>query len=280
MTSEPIVYLNRAFILSDAARISAEDRGFLLGDAVFDTIRSYRGRLFRFEDHADRLFEGLEEMRIPAPFSRDELAGIFTELIRRNGGSDRVVRITVSRGLGAGGYRLSEGARPTVYANSRPVPDVAALRAVGVRLEVSPVPRPLPFLNVVKTTSLGAMALARTLSEAFEVIMRDAEGFVAEGAASTLFAIRGDSIVTPASARRLLPSVTRHVIEKLAVVKEARMTLEEFLSSDAIFLAATSAGPVPVRAVDDRVYAITHPVLLRLLDAFDAEVARECGSDA
>jgi branched-chain amino acid aminotransferase len=280
MTSEPIVYLNGRFLLSSEARISPEDRGFLLGDGVFDTIRSYHGRLFRFNDHAERLFRGLEEVRIPAPFSQEELSGIFAELIRRNGGADRVTRITVTRGLGAGGYRLVEGARPTVYASTRPVPNIVDLRSRGVALEVSPIPRPLPFLNVVKTTSVGAMALARTLTDAYEAIMLDAEGFVAEGASSTLFAIRDDRVFTPVSAGRLLPSVTRHVIEELIPVAEERMTSARLMSADALFIASTSSGPVPVRSVEEHGYPTDHPVMSALLEAYDRVIDTECGSDA
>ncbi|MEK8023329.1 MAG: aminotransferase class IV [Candidatus Hydrogenedentota bacterium] len=268
-----IVYLNGEWMQAAEARISPEDRGFLLGDGVFDTLRSYDGVFFRFEDHAARLFRGLEEVRIEAPFDQAGLLNILTEMHSLNGEKDLVVRVTITRGMGEGGYRWKSGTRPTVYASARDVPDVAKIRAEGLALSVSPVPRPLPFLSVVKTTSIGAMALARVLAETDEVIMLDANGHVAEGAASTLYAIRGERILTPPSLH-VLPATTRRVIEELFAVEERVMTSDEFLASDALFLSATSMGPVPVRAVADHRYPVRHPLMDGIYGAFDGAIAR------
>lgn len=255
-----VAYLNGEFLPQEEARISPEDRGFLLGDGVFDTLRTYRGKFFRFSAHADRLFTGLAEVRISAPFDADGLHNILLELIRANGGADAVARITVTRGIGGGGYRLGDGP-PTVYASLRALPDVDTLRREGVTLGISKVPRPLPFLSVVKTTSVGAMALARLLDDAYETIMLDADGFVAEGSGSTVYAVRGGDVVTSNSLT--LPGITAQVIEELVQVKRQRMTPDELFTSDAIFLASTSTGPIPVRSYEN------HPIVLKIIQGFD-----------
>lgn len=272
-----VAFLNGEFLPAADARVSPEDRGFLLGDGVFDTLRTFNGIFFRFDDHARRLLRGLEELRIAPPFDAAGLKKLLDELVARNGGADRVVRITISRGVGAGGYRMIDGARPTVYASVRDIPDVARLRREGVTLSISPVPRPLPFLSVVKTTSIGAMALARAISDSDEVVMLDAEGRVAEGASSTLFAIMGDRIVTPPSAH-LLPATTRQVIEESFAVEERAMTPEEFLAADALFITATSTGPIPVRSAEGKNRSIAHSHFAKIFRAYDAAVAAECGS--
>jgi branched-subunit amino acid aminotransferase/4-amino-4-deoxychorismate lyase len=276
ISATPIVYLNGRFLPLAEARLSPEDRGFLLGDGVFDTLRTYRGGWFRFARHADRFFAGLDEVRIAPPFTHAGLRGILDELLGMNGLDEAVARVTVTRGAGSGGYRFDPSTPPTVYASLRPVPDMARLRREGVSLGSSAIPRPLPFLHVVKSTSVGAMALARMLSEDDEVVLPDAEGRVAEGAASWILAVIDGRAVTPRSSR-LLRSITRGVVEEYLEIEERDLAFDDLRAAEALMISATSFGPVPVRRFEEIAFPLDHPLFARIFAGYDERIRQECG---
>lgn len=143
-------------------------------------------------------------------------------------------------------------------------------------LETSSIPRPLPFTSVVKTISLGAMALARLEAYADEALLLDAGGFVAEGTASAVFFLFGQEFIRPEAA--VLKSITAEVIEELRPVRVHRLSLEEARCADAIFLASTGMGPIGVREWDGRSYPHRHPLITALQADFDRLVAVETGA--
>ncbi|MBL4890031.1 MAG: aminotransferase class IV family protein [Candidatus Lindowbacteria bacterium] len=268
------VYLNGEFLDREEAKISPDDRGFLLGDGVYDTLRTYNGELFRFEQHAKRLFQGLDEMKIELSLSQDELKNRCVELLRLNEITEAVLRITVSRGVSKGGYQVDPSLPPTIYISLRETPDIDAILEKGIDLALSKIPRPLPFHTVQKTISIAAMALAKMESADFDVVMLDQEGNVAEGAASALLLIKDDRFFAPPK-KNVLPSITRQVIEEIYPVTEKVLSVEDFRTADEVVLAVTTLGPVPVTKFDDVVYSKSHQLISDLMKRYEDLVDKE-----
>jgi len=110
---ERIVYLNGSFVPRSEAKVSVFDRGYLYGDGVFEGIRQYSGRVFRLEQHLERLYRGARAIALEIPMAPEELRETILETIRRNGLQDAYIRVVVSRGRAISGWtRARVAARP------------------------------------------------------------------------------------------------------------------------------------------------------------------------
>lgn len=270
-----VAWVNGTFLPETAAVIPIQDRGFQLGDGVYETLRSVRGRLLAPERHAHRLLGALEAVRIAPPWKEESLIALWAETLGQNGGGDFAIRTTVTRGVGVGGFSRPSGV-PTAVVQVRPLPETGAMRARGISLGLVPVLRPLPFgREVVKTLSTGAMALAREICDADEALLLDHVGNVAEGAATAIFAVVGDRIVAPPP-DRVLPSVSRSLLADRVPILVQTFTAEDLRSADAIVATNISWGPIGVREFAGRGYAVDHPEVKRLQAAWDG-VLEEAG---
>src|SRR5688572_5823469 len=108
-----IVFLNGKFVPEQEAVISVFDRGFLLGDGLFETLRVYGGVPFRWDDHQRRLQQGAEFLKLKLPFSAGQFLNAAHELIQRNRMPESLLRLTVSRGVGPRGYSPKGAEQPT-----------------------------------------------------------------------------------------------------------------------------------------------------------------------
>ena len=128
-----MIYLNGHLIREVDARIDISDRGFTLGDGLFETMRAYRGNIFRLGNHLDRLEEGARELGIPLPLEKPTLITVLDRLIRENNHkkSDASLRITLTRGPGPRGVLPPPEPRPTLLITTAPInPSPRALWAV------------------------------------------------------------------------------------------------------------------------------------------------------
>lgn len=273
-----VVYLADGFVDPDEARVRVDDRGYLLGDGVFATLRGHRGVCFRSQDHLARLARGADlfGLALPAPIPR--LTAIANEAAARTEAVDAYVRVTLTRTDG-GGSTLTILARPL------DVPS-AAERASGIRATVVTTRRPPPSCAdpFVKTTSYAGAVLARreaTTRGFDEGLQLAVDGTLACGAMANVFAVVGDRVVTPPLASGCRAGVTRALVLELAAA--AGMTVgEEPVTSDAlagareVFLTSTRIGCLPVREVDGARFGERFPVTGGLHAALEACVASEC----
>src|SRR5690348_10937677 len=107
------VYLNGALVSAEEAKISVFDRGFLYGDGVFDSVPFFNGRLFRFEEHWNRFAGAFKDLQFVLPSECGEIRSAAEQLIQRNGFRNGMLRMQVSRGVGARGYSLKNIKNPT-----------------------------------------------------------------------------------------------------------------------------------------------------------------------
>src|ERR1700735_2987218 len=116
-----VVFLNGKFMPEADAVVPVSDRGFLLGDGLFETIRVCGGKPFRMAQHLERMTRGAEALKIKMPFTARELQSFSSELIEKNRMADSVLRVTLTRGPGARGYSAKGADKPTLLIMLHPV---------------------------------------------------------------------------------------------------------------------------------------------------------------
>ncbi len=109
-----IIYIDGKYLPDDQAKISVFDHGFLYGDGVFEGIRAYNGRVFRLKEHLDRLYDSAKTIDLQPPFSKEEMAEVICEVLRRNNLSNAYIRPIISRGVGDLGLDPRKCPKPSV----------------------------------------------------------------------------------------------------------------------------------------------------------------------
>lgn len=281
-----ILYLNGEFMPLSEGRIGVEDRGFELGDGVYEVIKVMNGCLVWAEDHLARLSRSLVEVRLSEALRDHPLASVLPELVQRSGVEQGMVYIQITRGLAPREFVFPHPPHPTVlaYARSKPAPTVEAILG-GIVLHAVDDQR---WARCdIKSTNLLAAVLAKEEARetgAHEALFMAPDGLVREGGSSNVFAVVDGTLRTHPLNNRILGGITRrHVIEMARDrgygVEERAFTLDEVLSPSGagqeLFAAATLVDIMPVVRVDDHIVADGRPgpVTLTLLDALRHEQA-------
>ncbi len=261
------IYLNNRFVQDHEAMVSVFDHGFLYGDGVFETMRSYGPRLFMRDQHLARLFQSAEAIGLRVPIPLVQWTDILHEaLVRNEVGTDQqdaYVRITVSRGIGDIGLDPALCPSPTVVVMTKPlVAPASHLYEQGVSVIVASARRNLPSALPphIKTTNFLNNILAKReaiAANAFDGLLLNWEGHLTESTISNLFFIRDGRLSTPALHCGLLDGITRRVVIQLAEelhlpLAEGRFTVDHLHQADECFLTNTSMEIMPVVMVDDR----------------------------
>lgn len=254
-----VVFLNGKFLPEAEAVVPVNDRGFLLGDGLFETIRVAGGKPFRIAQHLERMTRGAKLLKIKMPFTPKELQGISTELIEKNGLADSILRVTLTRGPGARGYSTTGAGQPTILLMLHPLPPVNPDEPLQWSMATSPIRIPASdALASFKTTSKALNIYARTEAEARgadEALLLNTNGEVAEAAGGNLFWVYHDKICTVPTGRGVLPGITRAVVleicQSLGLETNKRVIKPEMLRNAAgIFVTNTAFGIVPVASLD------------------------------
>jgi len=253
----PICYLNGDYQPLADARVSALDRAFLFGDAVYEVVPVYAGRPFRLREHLDRLTRSLSGIRMQPPLSHVEWGEVCRELIERNGGGDQYLYMQVTRGAEfARNHAWPDGLKPTLFAFAttleQPSPrlleqGVSAVTAADTRWA----------RRDIKSTALLANILLKKLATdagAFETIMLE-RGELTEGSSTTVHVVTQGAIQTPPNGQRILPGTTRDVVGELAArlrlrSDSVRVTEAQLRAADEIWLAFSTRGLLPVTLLD------------------------------
>ncbi len=252
----PVAYLDGRFLPLDEAHVPVLDRGFLLGDGVYEVIPVYHGRLFRLHAHLARLEYSLAETRIANPHDRDGWREILEELVRRNGGGDRSVYLQITRGVAARDHAFPPEARPTVFVMSHPLPppdpEIARRGVSAVVVEDIRWARcDIKSISLLGNVLLRQAAIDRGAQEA--ILLRDGE--ITEGAASNVFIVEDGRLITPPKGPRLLPGITRDLVLELAerhhIPHHERPISEAALRrADEIWLTSSTKEILPVTRLD------------------------------
>jgi branched-chain amino acid aminotransferase len=283
------VWLNRKIVPASQAKVSVFDRGILLGDGVYETVRVHRGKPFRWPPHRERLAHSLRMARIPLGGVLASLDEGLNRCLDANRLREARLRITVTRGEGNPGYQMIEGSPPSVIVAASPWSALGDEKyRNGVRVIVSQIRQTgRESLDPgLKSISRIHLVLARSEAEdrgAHEALLLGSGGEVREGTSSNLFLVKDGLLRTPSLECGILPGITREAILQLAPAagipcRENRIEREDLASADEIFLTNTSWGALPVTRLDGRVVGTGMPggVTLDLGARLSALVDEEC----
>jgi D-alanine transaminase len=252
------VFLNGKFLPQDQALVPVMDRGFIFGDGVYEVIPVYGGRLFRLDEHLQRLDNSLAGIRLANPMTKAEWTEILDRLVKQNGGGEQSVYLQVTRGHAPRDHAFPEQTQPTVFISSSTLKPVAAeLLEKGVAAITLEDIRwkhcHIKAIALLPNILLRQQAIDAGAQEA--ILIRD--GVVTEGAASNVFIVKDGAIKTPHKGPFLLPGITRDLLLELAEAKgfenqEWEFGLEELQQADEIWLTSSTKEVLPVTLLDDK----------------------------
>ena len=264
------VWVNGTLLPADAPHLSAFDRGFQLGDAVFETLRARAGRTTELDQHLARLRASADGLAIPLPASAEaDIAAGIADLLRAEDlagpDGDAAIRVTVSRGpfFGRGLLPPADAEpKPTIVVQAWPVPPPAAGHIEqGIRLVTSAVRRdPSSPLARLKTTSRADHVYARLEAKragADDALFLTVDGHLSEATSANVFLVQGTSLRTPSLACGILAGTTRDWILAWAArvglePEETLLLPADLATADEAFLSSSVAGILPVTTVDGR----------------------------
>ena len=263
MSTERVAYVNGEILPESQASVSINDRGFLYGDAVFDTTRTFNGEIFRLEQHLDRFYESLRYMRIDSPVDKAEMKEITLKILDKNleilpEGDDYWVSQRVSRGVRG----LSSGMKPTIVIECFPLPlqERAEYYRDGIKMITSSIRRTAPeslsprakmhnYINLIQAELEVQSQDSRALA-----LLLDVNGNLCEGHGANIFLVNKGVIYTPRE-QFVLAGISRQVTIELAnnlgyEIKETDLDVFDAYTADEIFVTSTSFCICPVSMIN------------------------------
>ncbi len=284
------IYLDGKFVPESEAKISVFDHGLLYGDGIFEGIRFYNSRVFRLEEHLERLWDSARSICLEIPMSQRAMTEALLETIRKNSLRDGYVRLLVTRGVGNLGLNPVQCKHPSViiiaatitlypasvYQNGLTVVTCATRRISPAAL--NPAVKSLNYLNNVLAR------IEANLSGADEALMLNEAGNVAECTADNVFVIKHGQLFTPPITAGALRGITRSVALDIAAELglkslEIDITRHDVFVADEMFLTGTAAEVIPVIKADGRTIGNGKPgpITTRMIARF-REMTRASGT--
>ena len=258
-----MIYLNNRLVPGARAKVSVFDHGFLYGDGVYETLRAYKGTVFMLDEHMERLFHSASLISLTIPKKPEEIKRAVYETLGANRLKEAVIRITVSRGEGPLGLDPDLCPEPTFvifagafkgypagqYQNGVNIAFVNTRRNYISALD--PQIKSLNFLN-----NILAKIEAKKIN-AYEAVMLNYRGYVAEGTISNIFFVNENTLCTPAMDVGILGGITRRIILDIAGesgirTKEGKFRPERIYDAEEVFISNSTMEVMPVTQVDGR----------------------------
>jgi len=262
MTQERVVYVNGDIVPESEGKVSFRDQGFVYGDGVFDTTRTFGGQIFKLNEHVDRLFDSLKYLRIDPGLNKSKIIDLTMQVLNANlsllgENEDYWVSQRISRGV-----RTKEGSNPTVVIECTPLPlearapyyrDGLPVVVPSVKRtppeSISPRAKTANYINI----RLAEMEVQSQNPDAW-AIMLDTRGNIAEGPGSNFFIVRDGVVITPKE-QYVLGGISRSTAIELAhelniETVEADIDLYDAYTADEAFVTSTSFCICPISSVN------------------------------
>ena len=286
MSSSPRIWINGKLFDKMDAKISVYDHGLLYGDGVFEGIRIYHSKVFRHQEHIDRLYESARTIQLEIPMSPAELTKAVEDTVKANNKVNGYIRLLVTRGVGTLGLdpRKCEPSiviivddialyPPELYENGLEIVTASTIRNHPNAL--NPRVKSLNYLNNILAKIEGQRA------GCFEALMLNHKGEVAECTGDNVFIVKNGLLQTPPKDAGILEGVTRNAVIELAKkasipFAEVTMTRHDIYTCDECFLTGTAAEIIAVTKCDARPIGTGKPGLVtkQLRELFQ-ELTRE-----
>lgn len=275
-----VIYINGEFVKEDEAKLSPFNRGLLYGDGIFESMRSYRGKVFGLIEHFERISCSSAFLGIAPPFDLDGVKTILIKLLKRNSLTevDSRIRINLIRGEGERGLLPSAEAKTEVIISAEKVSvKIDEIQKNGIkvaiirdfRLDSRSALTPHKTFNYIAGV-LGMMKVKEMRGA--EGIFLNYEGMVCEGVTSNIFIVKDGIVLTPPLSVGILPGITRNVALRVGQgiglkIEEQNIMEDDLLGADEIFITSSVREVVPVCCLDDLKYDIG-PVTLQLQSGY------------
>lgn len=275
-----VIYFNGKFVPKQEARTSIYDHGFLYGDGVFEGIRAYNGRVFRLNEHLDRMYDSAKAIDLKIPLSKDEMKKAIIETMKINNLRDAYIRPIVSRGDGDLGLDPRKCPKPNIFIITQEwgamYGDLYEKGLTGITVGVrrnapEAMPPNIKSLNYLNNILAKIEANAKGGDEA---IMFDVHGNLSEGSGDNIFVVKNGQVITPPALNNLR-GITRAAAIELARkegidVLETNMGLFDLYTADEVFVTGTAAEIGPITKIDGRLIADGKPgkITKMLMSAF------------
>lgn len=261
------VYLNGKLLRSNEAMVSVFDHGFLYGDGIYETMRAYNKVVFMLDEHLRRLYRSASFIGLTIPMEKEMLKTSIYETLTANSLRNAYVRLAVSRGYGPIGLDPDICERPTIVIIAQQLKEhPSSFYEEGIRVVIAETRRnPKEAINpLIKSMNFLNNILAKMEAKrkgAYEAIMLNIYGKLAEGTTSNLFFYRDGILCTPSIDCGILDGITRGVVMYLARrdglnLMEGEFTKEDLYSAEEVFITSTTFEVMPVSMVDDKKYSI------------------------
>ncbi len=259
----PQVYINGTLFAKEDAKVSVYDHGLLYGDGVFEGMRIYNSRVFRLEEHLERLYDSAKAIWLVIPITPAQMAKAVNDTVAANKLTEGYIRLVVTRGAGTLGLDPNRTADPQViiiadkislypaefYEQGLEIVTASTIRNHPAAL--SPRIKSLNYLNNILAKIEGLKA------GCVEALMLNTKGEVAECTGDNIFLVRDNQLYTPSLDAGILGGITRDAVIEVAresgrQVTEGPLTRYDVYVADECFLTGTAAEVVPVVKVDNR----------------------------
>ena len=267
------------------ARVSVFDHGLLYGDGVFEGIRVYAGKIFKLQEHLDRLYDCAHAIMLKVPIPKAEFGRVLEEAVKRSGLTEAYIRPIVTRGMGDLGIDPRNCPKPTVIIIVDKIaiwPPERYQQGLSVVTAGTPIPHRESLSPRIKSLNYLCHAMAKmeaNVAGADEAVMLDTTGHVAEGTGQNIFVVKHRVVRTPPLHAGILAGVTRAVVIQLArdagcEVKEEMLNRFDIYTADEAFLTGTASEVAPIRSYDGRTVGsgAAGPVTRDLMARFHAYV--------
>ncbi|MSR71503.1 MAG: amino acid aminotransferase [Candidatus Taylorbacteria bacterium] len=246
-------FLNDKIIPLDEAKVSVEDIGLLRGYGIYEGITTFNNKLFRLEDHLERFEKSAKALGLKIPYSREKIAEILNELVKKHGFSRTNLRIILTGGVAEGGIYYNE-ATPTFYVLAEEWKSLPTeLYEQGASLITHEYLRTLPEMKTVNYIIAVSLQQERKKKNAIEILFTS-ESKALEAATSNFFMIKDNVLITPKD--NVLYGITRKVVLELArdsfVIEEREVSLKELADADEVFITASYKNIVPIVEIDGK----------------------------
>jgi branched-chain amino acid aminotransferase len=257
------IYLNGKLVPAKDAKVSVFDHGLLYGDGVFEGIRAYNGRVFKLDEHIDRLYRSAQAIALDIPFSKARMSRAVVQTCKANRITDGYIRLVITRGEGGLGLNPYLCRKPQIiiiadaielYPRKLYETGLSIITVGTIRNHVEAVNPRIKSLNYLNNILAKIEAINAGV---MECIMLNTQGLVAEASGDNVFVVRGNDLVTPPPWCGSLEGITRGVVMDIAAahgmkVREDVLTRYDLYTADEVFLTGTAAEIISVVNIDRR----------------------------
>jgi D-alanine transaminase len=277
--------VNGEIIKRQDASVDIEDRGYQFGDGVYEVIRVFNGKMFTLAEHLQRFERSLKEIGITLPYSNVQIAGMLEELVAKDGLSNGMIYMQITRGVSPRNHAFPvDTVVPVLTAYSKEVERPVAQMKSGVRTVLVEDIRWLRC-DIKSLNLLGNLLAKQKASESgcFEAIQHRGQN-VTEGSTSNVFMVKKGVVITHESDNLILKGITKDVLLELCAknnfpVEERTFNLEELSVADEVFLTSTTAEVMPIVEIAEKKVSsgVPGPVTRKLQALFSEEIEKQCG---